>query len=225
MTGFLKRFWRSVTRRFGRRHSWPVIPFDEIRRRTRILVIDDQEFPYEELFRRDGYTIEKWEDVRHLNQLEQGHFDLILLDLQGVGRAESADQGVGVLRHLREVSPAQIIVAYSNADWGLSYQDFFRLADTTLPKSADYVKFKENVDSLLKKRFSLGFYLSRIVAEAPAQEIDSRDLEEAAKDAILSQDLQRLREYLEEHVSNPRTIDRLLSIAQVATGVLQLWKT
>jgi CheY-like chemotaxis protein len=48
-------------------------------------VIDDQDFPYKELFERDGYTVTKWDDVHDLAQLESGEFDLILLDLLGVG--------------------------------------------------------------------------------------------------------------------------------------------
>src|SRR5712692_9190275 len=105
--------------------EWPKTPFEEIRRRARLLVIDDQEFPYMELFRRDGYTIEKWPDVKTLSDLQDGKYDLLLLDLQGVGRQESREQqGFGILKHLREQSPTLVVVAYSNADWSLKYQDF-----------------------------------------------------------------------------------------------------
>jgi hypothetical protein len=102
---------------FWRRRRWPSVPFDEIRKRARLLVIDDEDFPYQQLFIRDGYTLEKWDEIRQLGDLEQGKCDLILLDLQSVGRSESAEQGFGVRRHIRRESLAQIIVAYSNADW------------------------------------------------------------------------------------------------------------
>ncbi len=33
-------------------------------KRARLLVIDDADFPYLSLFERDGYTMEKWADVK-----------------------------------------------------------------------------------------------------------------------------------------------------------------
>jgi hypothetical protein len=45
---------------FFRKKGWPDIPFSEIKKRARMLVIDDSDFPYQTLFERDGYTLEKW---------------------------------------------------------------------------------------------------------------------------------------------------------------------
>lgn len=119
----------------------------EVVRRARILVIDDGAFPYKQLFERDGYTIQQWPDVTDLPALETGEFDLILLDLVGVGLAESADEGFGLLRHIRQTSSAQIVIAYSNADLSLKYQPFFRDADAVLHMTkTDYVEFKRTVD-------------------------------------------------------------------------------
>lgn len=108
-----------------RRRRWPEIPFEDIKKRARIVVIDDSEFIYLPLFKKDGYNIEKWSDIIDLPKLEIGYFDIILLDILGVGKEQSADQGLGILRHLRQVSPAQIIIAYSSSDWSLKYQAFF----------------------------------------------------------------------------------------------------
>lgn len=205
------------------RKRWPQVPFDEIRKRARLLVIDDQEFPYKILFERDGYTLEKWADVDALSRLEEGAFDLILLDLQGVGGQESIEQGFGVLKHLRNRSPAQIIVAYSNADWGLQYQEFFRLADAVLPKSADYVDFKRRVDELLRDRFSLGFYLSRITSEAKKLDLPEPELTDVATKAILARNPTKFRDCLRRYPLTPAQIDRFLSIANSAISILKLW--
>jgi CheY-like chemotaxis protein len=151
---------------FRRTPQWPKITHADIVRRARILVIDDGAFPYKTLFERDGYTIQQWGEVTDLEALETGEYDLILLDLLGVGRAESSDEGFGLLKHIRQTSPAQIVIAYSNADLSLAYQPFFRDADAVLHKSkTDYVEFKRTVDRLLDEHFSLGFYLNRISLE------------------------------------------------------------
>lgn len=209
---------------FGHRH-WPQIPFDEIRKRARLLVIDDEEFPYHSLFSRDGYNLDKWHDVQDLSILEDGKYDLLLLDLHGVGRLESGEQGFGILKYLRRRCPSLVIVAYSSAEWGLRYQEFFRLADAVLPKTADYVEFKARVDELLSQRFSLGFFVSKILDEVGSYEADPAHLTQLAQRAILSGNTQRLRAHL--HSTIPRdsavTVDRVLSIANSAVGILQLW--
>jgi DNA-binding response OmpR family regulator len=205
-------------------NQWPSIPFEEIRKRSRLLVIDDQEFPYLPLFRRDGYNIEKWSDVQRLTDLQDGRYDLILLDLQGVGRQESHEQqGFGILRHLREQYPTLLVVAYSNADWSLKYQEFFALADSVLPKTADYVDFKARVDDLLKTRFSLGFYVNRILDEARRLDLDEKRLESLSRQAISQRDLRRLRVYLHDTHASPAAIDRVLSIVNSAIGIITAW--
>ena len=207
------------------RRQWPQVPFDEIRKRGRLLVIDDQEFPYETLFSRDGYNVNVWRDVEKLTDLDDGKYDLVLLDLQGVGRRDSAEQGFGILKYLRRRSPALLIVAYSNADWGLRYQEFFKLADAVLPKSADYVEFKAKVDDLLRERFSLGFYVSKVLDEAAGYEPDPAHLSALTQAAILKGKPRKLRAHLETILPRDSavTVDRILSIVRSAVGILEVW--
>ena len=210
---------------FKRRRPWPTLAHEEIIRRARILVIDDQDFPYRKLFQRDGYTVEKWNDVRSLADLEGVKFDLILLDLLGVGRKESSDEGLGLLKHIRTASPAQIVVAYSNAEWPVSSQPFFDMADAVLPKTADYAEFKRTVDRLLDQCFSLGFYVSRIQREVGDRVVDVPKLTQTATESILSESPSVLRKYLIRHLDDPALVDRVLSIASVAITICTAWKT
>lgn len=85
-----------------------------------MLVIDYADFAYQSLFERDGYTMEKWSDVDDLPKLEAGYYDLILLDLQGVGREQSAEQGLvsyGISadrRRRNSSSPIRALIGHSN---------------------------------------------------------------------------------------------------------------
>jgi CheY-like chemotaxis protein len=209
----------------GKHSSWPTPTHDEIVRRARILVIDDGDFPYKALFERDGYTIQQWTDVTELKSLETGEFDLILLDLLGVGKRETSDEGFGILKHIRAASPAQIVVAYSNSDLSLSYQPFFRNADRVLSKSTDYVEFKRTVDELLNERFALGFYLSRIRAEVGEQSARAPKAEAKARRALETGQLEPLRRYLERKLDDTITIDRVIALTSVGIGVASLWKS
>ena len=211
---------------FFKKRVWPTLAYGDIVKRARILVIDDQEFLYKPLFERDGYTIQQWPDVTDLQAIERGAFDLILLDLKGIGRTESADEGFGILKHLRATSPAQIIVAYSNSDLSLEYQPFFRDADAVLHKTkTDYVEFKRTVDRLLVDRFSLGFYENRILSELGDQSAHAPKAAKKARAAILSGNVRPLRRYLTKRVDDQVAIDRVIAIAGVAAQVASIfWK-
>jgi hypothetical protein len=68
------------------------LSIEQVRKQARVLVIDDHVFPAEKTFTRDGYHFERWAYVKNLSQLTDGHYQLILLDVQGVGLAESPDK-------------------------------------------------------------------------------------------------------------------------------------
>jgi CheY-like chemotaxis protein len=208
---------------FDKRAPWPRPTFEEIRKRARILVIDDQDFPYQPLFARDDYNLTKKDDVTNLSELEDGSYDLILLDLQGVGTKESADEGLGILRHLREVRPAQMVIAYSEAMFSLEAQPFFKVADGVLQKSADYLTFKAKVDELLRARFSLGFYVQRITDESALPEKERTQLRRLAEEAILTGKIGKLTKFLRHNVDE-KTIGRILMIIDVAMLVASIWK-
>ena len=204
--------------------SWPQVEHAQIVKRARILVIDDGDFPYMPLFKRDGYNVDKQSDVKQLAALETGEYDVILLDLVGVGTRQSDQQGLGILRHIRDTNPAQIVVAYSNAEWSLEYKPFFDQADAVLHKTrADYYEFKRTVDGLLDRRFSLGFYISRAMAELGDRAAGAPKAQKKIAHALKTRDTSRLAGYLHSHVDDQVTIDRVIQVVQVGIAAAQLW--
>src|ERR1022692_2980561 len=102
---------------------------ETLRKRGKILVIDDHDLPAQVLFERDGYHFERWPEIKNLSQLTDGHYEIILLDLQGVGLNESPDmQGLGILRHIKKSNPAQIVIAYSAQPQKISARSFLDFA-------------------------------------------------------------------------------------------------
>lgn len=201
---------------------WPELTLEQIVRRARLLVIDDTEFLYLELFQRDGYAIEKWSDVTDLARLERGEFDVILLDIHGVGTALSSDQGLGVLRHLKTVRPAQIVIAYSNATWTVGQQEFFDHADARLNKTGDYVDFKRTVDDLLRKHFSLGFHVDRIIRTLGPVPGDSQEVRALVTSAILTQRTSQVEKAAGRWEIDPERLNLILQLTQTAIGLLSL---
>ncbi|WP_125199733.1 hypothetical protein [Guyparkeria sp. SCN-R1] len=207
---------------FFKQRDIPNLTLDEIKHRARLLVIDDDDFPYKELFVSDGYNIDKWDDIEDLTKLESGYYDLILLDIHGVGSQQTDDQGFGILKHLRKTAPAQIIIAYSNADWSLKYQDFFDLADSRLDKRSDYVDFKRETDTLLKSRFSIGFYVQRISNLIPNPKADETKIRKCLQKSIKRNNTDKIHQYLNTLEIDTQKLNLALSTAQVAIGLSSL---
>ena len=62
------------------------IDTEELRRRIRIVVIDDEDsFPVS-LFQSEGYAIDKWDKVIDYGKIESGFYDIIVLDIKGVAQ-------------------------------------------------------------------------------------------------------------------------------------------
>lgn len=195
---------------------------EDIRKRAQLLIIDDHDVPFQALFERDGYHIERWAAVENVSRLTDGYFDIILLDLHGVGLKEDAGlQGLGVLRHVKETNPAQLVVAYSAQPWSVSFSDFFALADAVLDKGDAYLQFKGTVDTLLTRRYSVGYFIAKIndvlgdhAAAAPSSVSKAlRSIERGTP--------QPLARYLAGRITDEATIDRVLTIVGIAISVLK----
>lgn len=130
----------------------------ELRKRARIVIIDDEEVQTVEDLRREGYTIEQWRTIPSIKELEDRQFDLIILDICGVGIGFSKDEGFGVLRHLRESGCNSKIIAYSGQTFNPVANEFFSQADATIPKDAGIIDWMRKIDELLKEKFSIKNY-------------------------------------------------------------------
>ena len=127
------------------------IPLVELRKRCKIVVIDDEEasFPTAAL-KNDGYTIDWWPrvDAGGLARLESGQYDLIILDIQDIAEPGLSDtgDGLGILRRLKEINPGQLVVAFSGREFDLDAVPFWRLADDALRKPVTLIACKAKLD-------------------------------------------------------------------------------
>ena len=169
-------FWPFQSRSIAR--CAPTLSHDEIRKRARILVIDDDQkaFPVE-LLRNEGYTVEYWESVKNLKALETGEYDLIVLDIQGIATPQqSKTDGIGILEHIKQYNPAQLVIAYSAKRYDFSHSTFWKLADDYLGKPSSLIACKQRIDDLLFTRFSAAYYWGVLKDLLIKQEVSSKDI-------------------------------------------------
>jgi DNA-binding NtrC family response regulator len=136
--------------------------FNELKRRTKIVVVDDENSFPTKLFNDEGYSIDKWDEVKDYSKLENGLFDIIVLDIKGVAQHISEDDGLGVLVSLKKNNPAQIIISYSQHSFDLSKIEFFQLADEYIAKPSDFLKIKNIIDNLISSQFKPDRYISTL---------------------------------------------------------------
>lgn len=216
--------------RFGRTIRWmafksrPPDPpsMEEVRKRAQILVVDDEFFPYIDSFQRDNYHITKWSHVENMTQLTENHFDLILLDLNGIAPRDAPTmQGLEVLKHIRDESPVQMVIAYSGQKWGVEAQQFLSYADDVLDKSEDYLVFKGKVDTLLRRRYSPGYFLGLINREIGDRADRVPNLVPITLRAIGANKPDTVRNYLRENLIEQVTIDRIIAVLGIAIALLR----
>lgn len=202
---------------------WPKKPkfeqprIEDVLKTATILVIDDQDWPYETNLRAEGYHIERKPDVKTLGELTQQHYNLILLDVAGVGKLlGQGSNGITILAHIKSESPTQPVVLYSSKSLGMRSVPDAHLADAILDKSDPFTKFKETIDRLLIAQASPGHYLAAINARLGAQVVDVPELAPEFLAAVRRRDIEKLGRYLSERLVDRALVGELLAIASVA---------
>ena len=154
----LKR-WRNRT------PSVRMPTLDELRRTAKLLVVDDKEFDFLDSLKQSGYKVKSVADISTTKDIEAGAYDLVLIDLSGIGAGISKEQGLGVIRQVKSASPAQVVIAYSAARWPLATSNDVRIADVVIDKArVMFPEFREIVDAQVLKSASLVYYVDSLAA-------------------------------------------------------------
>lgn len=150
--------------------------FNELKKRTRIVVIDDEDnFPVK-LFENEGYSIDKWDKVKDYGKLEKGFYDIIILDIKGVAEHISEEDGLGVLINLKRNNPAQIIISYSQHSYDLNKVQFFQQADENIAKPSDFLKIKGIIDNLITSQFKPERYINALNQALTRNNIEDKEI-------------------------------------------------
>ncbi len=93
--------------------------------------------------------------MQSLSRLEQGDFDIIVLDIKGVAGKITELDGFGILQQIKQVNSSQIIIAFSGETFDIGKTQFFKLADDVLAKPVDTLKCKQVLDQLIQEKFTV----------------------------------------------------------------------
>ncbi len=142
------------------------LPTASQRSQFSILVVDDKKFEHVDRLRRDGFDITFRNDLDQFIDIDDFQFDLILMDLHGVGLKLSDDGGRGVIRHIKKISPTQLVLAYTAHQGSPSkFEGVFKDADEVLDKGASYLSFKTSIEENLERLRSPEHFMDRALAD------------------------------------------------------------
>ena len=172
---------------------------DEIKKRIKVVVIDDDEasFPTQ-LLSSSGYTIEWWEkvDERRLERLERNSFDIIILDMNDITDPSiSTSDGIGILEKIKQVNPAQIVVAFSGQEFDIEKTHFFKMADDTLSKPVDFIKAKNLIDRIIDQKITLIYFWDSLYHFLQKEGVSDRKISKVEKELIAAIKNQRKVDY------------------------------
>ena len=192
-----------------------------VRKQAKILVIDDQDWPAMAMFDRDGYHIERWPEIKNLTQLTDGHFQLILLDINGVGLVESPDlQGLGILEAIKNSNPAQTVIVYSAQKQRISASKYLERADAVLDKSTSYVDFKLKIDQLLLARSTPDYFIAMMNGQLGEHAALVPDAVSRALKSMKTGDIEGLRKYLSQNLPDKERVELALNVISAGAAVL-----
>lgn len=200
----------------------------QLRARVKTVVIDDEEesFPYK-LLQDSGYTIEWWQkvDANKLQRLENGDFDVIILDIQGVADSTvTSKDGIGILRRIKSVNPHQVVVAFSGHSYDLSKTEFWRLADDTLNKPVTVIKCKELLDKLIQEKITLKNYwlaISELMHKNGIPDRTVRKFEKVMVKALQGNSNIDVKDTCRKLLG---TIQNSAAIVTLIDAIMRLWK-
>ncbi|HEX5422021.1 MAG TPA: hypothetical protein VFW94_00610 [Candidatus Acidoferrales bacterium] len=154
---------------------------DELLRRSRILVIDDERPEIVDDLKRAHFAVDYEPDIdaTKIDLIDKRIYDLILLDFGNVGRAFGSDEGLSLLRHIKRVNPAVVVISYTSKALGASQADFYRLCDAVLPKDAGISESLEKIELELRRAHSITNVWSGLltVCGVPAGSADDKRLQ------------------------------------------------
>ena len=161
---------------------------------VRMVLIDDDQFPYLDLLRQHKFNIDTLKDVTSLTTLEA--YDVILCDLNGVGKTFSEQfQGAYLVKEIYKRYPFKIIISYTGISFDARYNEYLKYADFSVKKDVESEVWVEKLDmaidmlSNLEKRWQRvrDFLLANSVSLYDAMLLEDnlvRSVEERKKDAF-----------------------------------------
>lgn len=178
------RYWEKIVAWFGKRKHLNIKDhmasnttnyiFDN--KKVKIVIVDDNpdDFPLDYLRNTFG-QISVFERISLSEASKLMGYDLVFLDMMGVVKEDPKYGGLQLIKKIKELADAPIVVAVSGARFDPTASDYFNAADDTLKKPLTEIKCEEVVVDLLKEKLSPNKAADVIDSEIMAKSRNERE--------------------------------------------------
>jgi hypothetical protein len=123
----------------------------DVKEKVNILFIDDEPFEYVDRIKDAGWNVNQIGDISNLDDEHLKRAHIVFLDYVGVGNNLSPkEQGIGLLKAIKNKYPNKIIIFYSGHA-GFSLGQEFRIANDWMPKNSDPYVFLQKIEENAQK--------------------------------------------------------------------------
>lgn len=124
------------------------------RKNAKILIIDDEDFNYEEELVANRFDIEKFDDIPSIESINS--YDIVICDIKGIGKKfKSKYEGAHVIKEIKIAFPFKTVLAYSGNTYDTTYNDFFKYADEIVKKDIDLNEWLDTLDRHIKNTINV----------------------------------------------------------------------
>jgi hypothetical protein len=121
---------------------------DDVRIYTRILVIDDQKPSLVEDLEREGWRVRYMEDLDRYESTELIDASIVCLDIMGIGQKLRCDNGIGLVKGIKEKYPGKKILLYSSRRKQDIFDESIDLVDKRVFKDGQPYAFIKAIEEL-----------------------------------------------------------------------------
>lgn len=194
--------------------------FANAKHRCRILLIDDDPIalPIKEISN-DGYNITQREavDAELLKQCEDGVFDIIVLDYNGIAPASiTPNDGFGVFERIRNSNPQQYIISVSGQTYDISKTAYFKQANDWLKKPTDLATTKDKLDTGIKFLFDRTEVIERL-----KRQLQMEGLQQKSIAAVINHIANRNYTDIDEIANHVKRVGKIIDISASTMGILK----
>lgn len=126
---------------------------DELKRRTRVLFVDDEDFSVSlTTIREAGWNVSQMKDITNFNCEEVKTANIIFMDYMGVGQILTpTEQGIGLIKTLKKRYPEKQVIFYSGHAGFIPGHEIHSIADGWINKHSDAYVYIDQIEASSRK--------------------------------------------------------------------------
>lgn len=120
----------------------------DLRKKTDVLVIDDEGFEPKEFLEGNNYRLTSKTDIDNVKDVSE--YPIIMCDIRGIGKKISSSfEGAFLIKEIKENYPEKIVIAYTASQYDPSYNLYLQRANVILPKSLSTEEWLDILDKYI----------------------------------------------------------------------------